>query len=105
MKIDVQRFTGSALTQFGRPTSHIPILPPLPQRMIHQHQRQHRLRNRRCANANTRVMASFGGNLHRITRLVDGVAFEADAGGGLDGVVRDNILPGGDTAEDAARII
>ena len=75
------------------------------QRMVDQHQREHRLGDRRGADAHTRIVAAFGGYLYRLARLVDGVAFDADAGGRLDGVVCDDVLSGGDAAEDAARIV
>ena len=77
----------------------------MPQRMIDQHQRQHRLGNRRGADADAGVVAAFGGDVHGFTCLVDRVAREADAGGRLHSVVRDDVLPGGDAAEDAARVV
>ena len=53
-----------------RPTNHIPILPPIPQRMVDQHQRHHRFGNRRGADADAGVVAAFGGDFHRVARLV-----------------------------------
>ena len=94
-----------SLTQLRRPAHHIRILPPMSQRVVDQHQRQHRLRNRGGANPDAGVVAAFGGHIHGIACLVDRVAREADAGGGFDGVVRDDVLASGYAAEDAARVV
>src|SRR3990167_1375851 len=93
------------LLQLRRSALHIRILPAMPQRMIHQYQRQHRFGDRGSADADAGVVAAFGGNLYRVARLVDGVALDADAGGGFYCVVRDDVLPGGDAAEDAACVV
>lgn len=49
----------------------VAALSPVSQRMIHQHQRQHRLGNRRRANSHARVMAAKRFYNHRIAVQVD----------------------------------
>lgn len=73
--------------------------------MVDQHQCEHRLGDRCRADTDAGVVAAFGGDIYRLTCLVDRVAREADAGGGFDGVVRDDVLPGGDAAEDTAGVV
>ena len=75
------------------------------QGMIHQHQRQHRFGNRRGTDRHARIMAAGGRHQLRLTVLVDGMALLGDARRGLDRQVDDNILPGGNTTEDAAGMV
>lgn len=77
----------------------------MPQRMIHQHQRQHRLGDRRRAYAYAGVVAAVRFDDGRVALQVDGAARQADAGSGLDREVRNYILTGGDAAEDAAGVV
>ena len=84
-----------------RRAHHIGILGTLAQRMVDQHQRQHRLGDRRGADADAGVVATFGGYPDRIPRLVDGVTRNPDAGSRLDGDVGNDILAGGNAAKNA----
>ena len=67
----------------------------MPQRMIHQHNRQHRFGNWRCADANAGVVAAVRDDFDRLTLLVNRAARQADAGSGFDRDRCDDVLPGG----------
>jgi len=53
----------------------------MPQQMIHNHDRHHRLGNRRCAYADAGVVAAFGDYVNRLALQVDASTRQAQAGG------------------------
>ena len=73
--------------------------------MVHQHQCQHGFGNRRGAQADTGVVPSVRGNFHRITVDIDGLARRGNAAGRLDGEIGSNRLPGGNAAQNTARMV
>mmetsp|Transcript_6445 Transcript_6445/g.26503 ORF Transcript_6445/g.26503 Transcript_6445/m.26503 type:complete len:304 (+) Transcript_6445:1709-2620(+) len=84
---------------------HIAALRPMPQRMVHQHQREHRLGNRRGADAHAGVVAAEGLDNHRLAGTVDAGLGAADRAGGLDRDLGHQVLPGRDAAEHAAGVV
>ena len=56
---------------FGVEVFTVGILRAMQEGMIHQHKRQHRLGDRRRADADARVVAAVGLHRHRIPQLVD----------------------------------
>jgi hypothetical protein len=89
----------------GRARAHVHVLRAVAQVVIHEHDRQHRFRDRRGAQPDARVVPPGGDDLHRVAGRVDGRAGDLDAGGGLERQVRDHVLTGGDATEDAAGVV
>src|SRR6266571_6931796 len=73
--------------------------------MVHQHAREHRLGDRRRADAHAGVVASGGPYRRRLAFAVDRAARNADAGSGFERDADQDILPGRDAAERSARVI
>ena len=67
--------------------------------------RQHRLGDRRGAQAHAGIVAAGGDDLDRVAGQIDGAARHLDAGGGLERDVHDHVLAGGNAAEDAAGMV
>ena len=77
----------------------------MPQGVIHQHQRQHRLSDRRGADADAGVVAPVRVDHHRLAGLVDRAPVEPDARRGLDRDIDHDVLPGGNAAQNATRVV
>ena len=73
--------------------------------MIHQHQRHHGFGNGGRSNADAGVMAAVGLYQNGLSGLIDRPTRHANTRGGLDGDGHHHLLAGGDTAENAARMI
>ena len=73
--------------------------------MIDQHQRQHRLGDRRRADADARVVAAERLDLDRIAGLVDRTARRADRRRRLDRDRHRDVLPGRNPAQHAAGVV
>ncbi len=74
------------------------VLTTMTQQMIHQHKCQHGFCDGYCANADTRVLATFGDKLGWLTVHINRLARHGNAGSRLQGDISDNILPAGDAA-------
>ena len=81
------------------------VLRAMAQRVVHQHERQHRLGDRRRADADAGIVAAVRVDDHRIARLVDRAAIEADRRRRLHRDRDDDVLAGRDAAEDAAGVV
>ncbi len=73
--------------------------------MVHEDECQHGFGNRCRTDADARIMAAIGFDRDRIALLVDRLARNADARRGLNADGHDDILPGGNTAENAASMV
>src|ERR1700674_1127095 len=73
--------------------------------MIGEHAGNHRFPDRYRADADARVVASFGHDLGLAAVAVDGAARGQDRGGGFYGEARDDRLAGRDAAEDPAGMV
>jgi hypothetical protein len=73
--------------------------------VIHQHAREHRLGDRRRTNADAGIVTAVRVDDDRIARLVDRMPVEPDRRRRLDGDRDDDILPGRNAAENAARLV
>ncbi|KAF1858516.1 hypothetical protein Lal_00015033 [Lupinus albus] len=79
-----ERRTAPAGAQARRVHAHVAALGAVHQRVVDQHQRQHRFRDRRRADAHARVVAAERLDHHRVARPVDGAARRADRRRRLD---------------------
>ncbi len=79
--------------------------PRLTQQVVHQHDGHHRFGNRRGADADARVVTALGDDVHRVAMHVDRTARRGDARGRLQRQMRNDRLAGGNTTEDAARVV
>src|SRR3569623_1890529 len=70
--------------------------------MIHQHQGKHGFSDRRCTNADARIVAAEGFHFDWLAVPVNGIARRANAGSRLDRNRNSNILTGGNSAKYAA---
>ena len=84
---------------------HIRVLRPVPQRVIHQHEGQHRFGDRCGANADAGVVSPVRVHDDRTPGLVDRTAVEANRRGRLHRQRDDDLLTGGYAAEDAAGVV
>src|SRR5690606_7499094 len=85
--------------------AHVPALRPVAQRLVHQHQRQHRLADGGRAHADARVVASGGHHLDLVAAHVHAARRQAQAGGRLERHRHHDLLAAGDAAEDAAGMV
>src|SRR5690606_27563099 len=84
---------------------HISALRPMTQRMIHQHESQHCLGDRRRAYANARIVTTMRFHHHWLTVLVDGVTRGTDTGSQLDRNRSRAVVPGRNTAQYSTRMV
>ena len=70
-----------------------------------QRDRQHRLGDGRGAQPDAGVVPPGGDDVDGLAGDVDGAARHLDAGGGLERDLHDDVLAGGDAAEDAAGMV
>ena len=77
----------------------------MPQKMIRQYHSHHRLAHGRCADADAGIVTALGRYLGIVAVGVDGAAGCQDRARGLDGETHDDVLAGGDAAEDAAGVV
>ena len=77
----------------------------MPQRMIHQHDGEHRLGNRRRTNRHAGVVAAKGFDHHFFVADVNATTRRTNAGGRLDRHTRHNVLAGCNTTQNTARVI
>ena len=77
----------------------------MPQRMIHQYQRQHGFSYRRGADADAGVVAALGHDLGGGSMQIDGLARRKDGAGRLDRDRHLQVLPGADATQRAAGIV
>ena len=89
----------------GVADSHVGVLRAVAQVMIHQHDRQHRLGDRRGAQADAGIVAAGGHHFDRIAVQVDGAPRHLDARGRLQAQVHHDRLAGGYATEHAAGVI
>src|SRR5690606_34149208 len=76
-----------------------------PERLVHEHQRDHRLADRRGADADAGVVASGGDDLHWISLHIEARHRQAEAGGGLEGHRAMQGLAGADPAKDSSGMV
>src|SRR5690348_757782 len=84
---------------------HVRVLRAVTQIMVHEHDRQHGLGNRRSAQTDARIVPTRRHDLNRAPRQVDGAAGHLDAGGWFEGEMRDHVLPRGDAAEHPTGVV
>ena len=77
----------------------------MPQRVVHQHQRRHGLGNGRRTDADARVVAAVRRDFRRVTVHVHAAPGETDARGRLEGDAEEDVLAGGDAADDATGVV
>src|SRR5207302_1634852 len=75
------------------------------QRVIHQHAGEHRLRDRRRADAHAGVVAAGGLYRGRFALAVDRAAWQADARGRLERDAHQDLLAGRDASQRSARVV
>lgn len=73
--------------------------------MVHEHKRHHGFGNRRRSDTDTWIMTPVGLDSHRLALLIDGSAGHTDARCRLNPDRDDDILPGGNPAQNAACMI
>src|SRR5262249_62045198 len=73
--------------------------------MVHEHDGEHRLRDRCGPETDARIVPTGGHDLHGVAGGVDGAAPDLDAGGGLERRVSDDVLSGGNAPEPAPRAV
>ena len=73
--------------------------------MVSEYQRHHRLAHRHRADADARVVTALRANVGFLSEPVDRGPRREDRRRRLDGEAHDDVLPRGDPAEDAARVI
>src|SRR5215470_15032233 len=84
---------------------HICVLRAVAQIVVHEHDGEHGLGDRRGAQADTRVVPPGGHDLHGVAGKIDGAARHLDAGGRLHRQVRNDVLARGNTAEHSAGVV
>src|SRR5262245_47551189 len=75
------------------------------QEMIHEHDREHGFGDWRRAQAHARIVAAGRDDLDRLSGEIDGLPRHLNAGRGFQRYVNDDVLPGGNAAEHAARVV
>lgn len=73
--------------------------------MVHKNERHHGLGNRRSPDADAGIVAAGGFYRHGIAALIDGSARDADARRRLNPDRHNDILPRGNTTQNAAGVI
>jgi hypothetical protein len=84
---------------------HIGALGAVAQRVLHHHQRQHGLGDRRGADAHAGVVAALGDHFGGTALDVDRLARRQDGTGRLDGDAHLQVLPGADATEHTAGVV
>ena len=84
---------------------HVAILATVAQQVIDQNQRHHGLGDGSGANTDTGVMPPLGDHFHRFTGNIDAATGQMQAGGGFQCQVSDQLLPGGNSTEDATGLV
>src|SRR5262249_9985509 len=83
----------------------LPALPPVPQQVIGEDDGQHRLAHGHGADADAGIVATLGDDVDILALLGDTLARGQDRTGRLHREAHDDVLAGGDAAEDAAGVV